>query len=42
MATPQVEAIACPTQRKNLKPIYMGPLLDTKTNHQLGTTDVYL
>jgi len=26
MAAPQVEAAACPTQGKNLKPIYMGPL----------------
>jgi hypothetical protein len=29
IAAPQVEAIACPTQGKNLKPIYMGPLHDT-------------
>ncbi len=30
MAAPQVEAVACPTQGKNLKPICMGPLQDTK------------
>jgi len=30
MVAPQVEAIARPTQWKNLKPIYMGPLQDTK------------
>jgi hypothetical protein len=42
MPTPQVEAVACPTQGKNLKLIYMGPLQDTKTSHQLGTTEVYL
>jgi hypothetical protein len=35
MTAPQVEAPACPTQGKNLKPIYMGPLQDTKKSHQL-------
>jgi hypothetical protein len=42
MATPQVEVAPCPTQGKNLKPIYMGPLQDTKTSHQLGRAKVYL
>jgi hypothetical protein len=42
MAAPQVEAVACPTQGKNLKPIYMGSLQHTKTSYQLGTTEVYL
>ncbi len=42
MAAPQVEATPCPTQGKNLKPIYMGSLQDTKTSHQLGTAEVYL
>jgi len=30
MATPQVEVVVCAIQRKNLKPIYMGRLQDTK------------
>jgi hypothetical protein len=42
MATPQVEAIACPTQGNFFKPISMGLLQDTKTSHQLATTEVYL
>jgi len=42
MATPQVEVAACPTQGKNFKPIYMGPLQDTKISPRLGTTEVYL
>jgi hypothetical protein len=35
IAAPQVEAPTCPTKGKKLKPIYMGPLEDTKTSHQL-------
>jgi hypothetical protein len=42
MATPQVEITPCPNQGKNLKPIYMGLLQDTKTSRQLGRPEVYL
>jgi hypothetical protein len=42
MTTPLGEATPCPTQGKNLKPIYMGLLQNTKTSHQLGRAEVYL
>jgi hypothetical protein len=43
MAAPQVEAPACPTQGKNLKPIYIWVLYMTpKQVTNFGTAQVYL